>query len=123
MSNNANANIGCTHLGEYVDENELPPNHAFSQGEIVRPTVVADYVDIWAKDDGLKEFTVLLRDGRVAAVRGQGLKYLAPTIQGESGSYGVIVRSRGEEVLVGLFKIIEIVGIFHGEVRLDQKIA
>src|SRR5438477_11526607 len=106
----SNANAGCLLVGEYVDEAEVPPNLVVHRGEAVRTQVMAAYLDLWGRDDGAKEFTVLLRDGRVVAVRGQGLKHLPATVSGESGSYGIIVRAGGEEVLIALFKTIEVVG-------------
>ncbi len=123
MTNPVNANVGCFLVGEYVDEAELPANPAFSHGEIVRPQIVANYRDLWARDDSFKEFTVLLKDGRVVTVRGQGLKHFPAAVNGESGSYGVIARTGDEEVLIALFQVLEVVGIFHGEVRSDRKIA
>jgi hypothetical protein len=123
MTNQANAIVGCQLVGEFVDEADLPPNLPASRGEVVRPQVVASYLDLWARDDGSKEFTVLLKDGHVVAVRGQGLKHFPAAANGEGGSYGVIVRTGDEEVLVALFKVLEVVGIFHGEMRLDRKTA
>jgi hypothetical protein len=123
MTNRVNAHVGCQLVGEYVDEAELPTNLATHRSEIVRPHVVGEYRDLWGRDDGIKEFTVLLKDGRVVAVRGHGLKQLPPTTTGESGSYGVIVRTEAEEVFVALFKMLDVVGIFHGEMRSDRKSA
>jgi hypothetical protein len=122
MTNDTNANVGCLLVGEYVDEAELPANVAFGRGEAVRPQIVGNYLDLWGRDN-LKEFIVLLKDGRVIVVRGQGLKHLPGTVPGGTGSYGIVVRAGGEEVLVALFKDFETVGIFHGEVRSDLKIA
>ncbi len=123
MSEHTNANVGCLLVGEYVDEAELPADLAPHRGEVVRPDMAANYLDPWGSDDNLKEFTVLLSDGRVAAVRGHSLKHLPPTVAGESGSYGVIVRTGSEETLIALFKTDDVVGIFHGEMRSDRKSA
>jgi hypothetical protein len=122
MTNPANAHAGCLLVGEYVDEAELPANLAFHPREVVRPQVVASYLDLWGRDDG-KEFTVLLKDGRVVAVRGQGLKLLPGSQTGDGLVYGIVTRMSGEEVFVALFKSSEVVGIFHGEMRPDRKIA
>lgn len=123
MTDHSSADVGCHLVGEYVDEAELPANVAFHRGEVVRPQIVASHLDVWGSDDGIKEFIVLLKDGRTLAVRGHCLRHWPSTVPGESGSYGVVVRSGGEEVLVALFKIIEVVGVFHGEMRPDRKIA
>lgn len=121
MTNQADA--GCLLVGEYVDKADVPADLAPHRGEVVRPQVVANSVDIWVRDEAFKEFTVLLKDGRLVAVREQGLKHLPATISGESGSYGIVVRTESEEVLVALFATQEVVGIFHGEMRSDWKIA
>jgi hypothetical protein len=120
---NYNANVGCQLVGEYVDEAELPANVPVHSGEVVHAQIAANCLDFWARDNGFKEFTVLLKDGRVVAVRGHGLKLMPSTADGESGSYGILLRTEDEEVLIALFKIIEVVGIFHGEMRSDSKIA
>ena len=97
---------------------------ALHGGEVVRPHVVANYLDLWGKDDGFKEFTVLLKDDRVVAVRGQGLKHSPQS--GRAGRDRLLWHYRpswGREVLVALFKVVEVIGIFHGELRSDRKIA
>ncbi len=122
MTNHANATVGCLLVGEYVDEGECPTNLAFRRSEVVRPQVVANYLDLWGRDDGMREFTVLLKDGRTVAVRGHGLKH-EPNPPGEQDVYSIVVRAGGEEVLVALFKSHDVSGIFCGEVRSDRKIA
>ena len=88
----------------------------------MRPTVVANYLDLWGRDDGLREFTVLLKDGRVVAVRGHGLKHEPHPLAGQD-VFSVVVRTTTEEVLVAVFKSHEVAGIFHGDLRADRKIA
>jgi hypothetical protein len=122
MTNHVSANVGCLLVGEYVDEAECPTNLAFRRGEVVRPQVVANYLDLWGRDDGLKEFTVLLKDGRVVTVRGHNLKHSPHPVAGQD-VYRIVVRTTGEELLVALFKSGEVAGIFHGEMRSDRKIA
>jgi hypothetical protein len=122
MTNQVSATVGCLLVGEYVDEAECPTNLAFHQGEVVRPQVVANYLDLWGRDDGLKEFTVLLKDGRVVAIRGHGLKHSPHPLAGQD-VYSIVIRTKEEEMLVALFKSAEVAGIFHGELRSDRKIA
>jgi|SRR5579872_7467517 len=123
MANHSNAEVGCQLVGEYIDEAELPTNVTYHRGEVVRPQAVADYVDLWNGGGDLKDFTVLLKDGRTVAVRGHGLKHWPANVAGESGSYGIVMHSAKEEVLVAVFKVVEVIGIFHGEMRLDRKSA
>ena len=121
MTNHINTEAGCVLVGEYVDEGECPPGVA-RQSEVVRPEVVANFADIWTHDDGLREFTVLLKDGRILAVRGHGLKHEPSPREGQD-TYSIVVRSGEEELLVALFKSNDVSGIFCGVVRSDRKIA
>ncbi|HYT88195.1 MAG TPA: hypothetical protein VEL76_05710 [Gemmataceae bacterium] len=109
-------------VGDYLDEAECPTNLAFRRGEVVRPQVVANYLDLWGRDDGMREFTVLLKDGRVVAVRGHGLKHEPHPLAGQD-VFSIVVRTTTEEVLVALFKSADVAGIFHGDLRADRKIA
>lgn len=120
MANCANAEVGCLLVGEYVDTAELPANGAFHGGEVVRPQVVANYLDVWGRDDGFKEFTILLQDGRVVAVRGHSLKHSPHPVAGQD-VYGIVIRDAHQEVVVALFKSSDVAGIFHGEVRSDRR--
>ncbi len=123
MTDLAGVNTGCLLVAEYVDEAEIPADPAIPVGEVVRPHVVASYLDFWSTGQGIKDFTVLLKDDRVVSVRGHSLKIFPPSIPGESGSYGVVIQSAGEEVLVALFKIFEVIGIFSGKIGPDRKTA
>jgi hypothetical protein len=122
MANHVSATAGCLLVAEYVDEADCPTSLAFHRGEVVRPQVVGNFLDLWGRDDGVREFTVLLKDGRVVAVRGHGLKY-APHPHAGQDVYSIVVRTGGEEVLVALFKSDDVTGIFCGEMRADRKIA
>ncbi len=122
MMNSANAVTGCLLVGDYTDEAECPTNLVFQRGEAVRPLVVADYFDFWSRDEGLREFTVLLKDGRVVAVRGHGLKHEPRPLAGQD-IFSVVVRSTTAEALVAVFTSAEVTAIFHGDLRTDRKIA
>jgi hypothetical protein len=122
MNSPANATVGCLLVGEYVDEGDCPANLPSCRSEAVPTRLVANYLDLWGRDDGMREFTVLLRDGRVVVVRGHALKH-EPSPQGGQDVYGIVVRSGGEEVLVALFKSHDVSGIFCGELRSDRRIA
>lgn len=63
-------------------------------------------------------FTVLLRDQRTVTVSGHELKYIQnASNQTDYGSYGILSRSSGGEVLVALFRVSEVVGVFSGDLR------
>ncbi len=124
MTSHSGTNVGCLLVGEYVDEGELPEALAHlrdappSKAEVERPRLVGSYLDLWARDDRTKEFTVLLRDNRVVTVRGHGLKYLPNASNpADQGSYGILLRE-GEEVLVALFRVSEVTGVFSGDLRV-----
>ncbi len=121
MTSPANANIGCLLVGEYVDEGEIPPNTAYHCGEVVRPKAVASYLDLWSKDDGVREFTVLLRDSRVVTVRGHALKYVQnPANPGDYGSYAILARAEAGDITVALFRVTEVTGIFSGNMQHER---
>jgi hypothetical protein len=123
MTNHTSAPVGCLLVGEYVDEAGLPAQGELHRGEAVRPQTIACYLDLWAREDGVKVFTVLLKDGRVVAVRGHGLKPLPDSVTGEGLLYGIVTRTADGEAFVALFKSSEVVGIFHGELCPDRKMA
>jgi len=105
-----------------VDEAEAPANVPGPGGEVVRPHMVADPINLWGRDDDRKRFTVLMKDGRVLTVRGHGLKHTPHAVAGQD-VYSVVIRSAGEEVVVALFKNADVAGIFCGELCADRKIA
>lgn len=63
-------------------------------------------------------FTVLLRDKRTVTVFGHALKYIQnASNQTDYGSYGILARTGGDEVLVALFRVSEVIGVFSGDIR------
>jgi hypothetical protein len=63
-------------------------------------------------------FTVLLRDNRTVSVTGHALKYLQNASNpSDFGSYGILSHVGGAEVLVALFPVKEVTGVFIGEIR------
>lgn len=63
-------------------------------------------------------FTVLLRDKRTVTVFGHALKYVQnASNQTDYGSYGILSRAAGIEVLVALFRVSEVIGVFSGDLR------
>ncbi len=63
-------------------------------------------------------FTVLLRDKRTVMVYGHALKYVQNASNTtDYGSYGILSRTDGGEVLVALFRVSEVIGVFSGDIR------
>jgi hypothetical protein len=63
-------------------------------------------------------FTVLLRDQRSVTVYGHALKYIQnPSNPADYGSYGILSRVSGGEVLTALFRVSEVIGVFSGDLR------
>ncbi len=122
MTNNTNAEVGCRLVGEFVDDGGCHGTIALPPGEVVPTQVVATYVDLWRSEDGLREFTVLLKDGRSIAIRGNGLKHAIHPVAGED-VYSIVVRNNIDEVTVALFKSSDVAGIFEGAVGLERRIA
>ena len=57
MTNYINATAGCLLVGDYVDEAESPTTLATCRGEVFHLKVVANYLDLWRRDDGMTEVT------------------------------------------------------------------
>ena len=106
------ASTDCLMVGDYVDECDSSSNHA-THGEVVRPHTVLNFLDQWGHDEGTREFTVLMKDGRVVTVQGHTLKHDPHPVAGED-VYRIIVRTRSDEVIAALFKSADVAGIFHG---------
>jgi hypothetical protein len=122
LSNGPNANVGCLLVGEYMDEAASASNAVACSGEVVRPQLVASYVDLWATHDGMKDFTVLLRDNRIVTVRGHGPKYVQDTSNSEeAGSYAILAPSESGDITVAFFRVGEVTGIFCGNIRLSPQ--
>jgi hypothetical protein len=126
MTNHPKVDIGCSLVGDFVDEGDVPEAFAHlrgkpSQAEVERPRVVADYMDFGDAQDGNREFTVLLHNDRIVTVRGHALQYLPNTANpSDYGTYGVLTRSGKGEILVALFRVAEVTGIFDGDIRLSR---
>src|SRR2546421_29814 len=113
------ATTDCRLIGDYVDDGASPDQPACHQrGEVIRPQALYEYLDSWATHDGLRRFTVLMKDGRVAVIRGHSLKPSPHAVPGED-VYSIALRTNGEETTVALFKSAQVTGIFHGEIRAD----
>ena len=122
MKKYGDVDTGCRMVGEYVDEGEVPENLAHlknsmrsnSQVELTR--FVAHYIDS-SSDDGLeREFKILLIDHRIVSVRGHSLKFVQNAGNPQDfGSYGIVSRQGDTEVLVALFRVVEVQGVFTGD--------
>lgn len=72
-------------------------------------------------DDGIP-FTVLLRDKRTVTVFGHALKYVQDASnQSDHGSYGILSRTADTAVLVALFRVSEVIGVFSGDLREPEE--
>lgn len=49
MKNHLGATAGCHLIGEYLDEGEIPAGVAVSRGEVERPRLAADHLDLWGE--------------------------------------------------------------------------
>jgi hypothetical protein len=117
MAQDLNAVVYCDRFIEFTHEAEVPVELLGASGEPVPTELVATYDAYGVRDDAVKEFTVLLRDNRVVTVQGHGLKYLQnPANPNDYGSYAVLGPGEGGEVVVALFRVSEVTGIFNGTV-------
>jgi hypothetical protein len=46
MNDHPNAVSGCLMVAEYVDEGEIPKGLTFHAGEVIRPQVISEYLDV-----------------------------------------------------------------------------
>ena len=120
--NDVKTMVGCQMVGEFVDEGDSSPTSVYGRAEVVRPQIVANFVDECGHDGGMRDFTVLLKDGRVVRVRGHGLKHEPHPLAGQD-VFSIVVRTQAEEVLIALFKSADVDGIFYGDLSSDRKIA
>lgn len=123
MSDHAAENAGVLLVAEYVDDSGQPTGAPIAVGQGVPTRAVASYLDMANAGGGIIDFTVLLKDERIVSVRGEGLRVYPSSVPGGGGSYGIIAHAGGEEILIALFSIPEVVGIFSGEIRSERKIA
>jgi hypothetical protein len=116
MTPSTGVNTGCLLVGDYVDKNEVGEQPTGIAVGVAEPTrMIASYVDSWPGDTGSKVFKVLLRDNRVATVRGHSLQYLQnPSNPSDLGSYAILARAGAEEVTVAIFRVSEVTGVFTG---------
>jgi hypothetical protein len=116
MANPPDVDTGCTHLGKSVHDFPLLPgmeNAAIGENQL--PSVIHHFVDDWPGDIRTLQFQVLLHDNRTVSVRGHGLRYLQnPSNPSDLGSYAIVTRTGQGEVVVALFRVAEVTGIFSG---------
>ena len=124
MTPNLNANVERLLVGEFIDEAEPWNGPACRRAEVDRSCVLGPYIDVGSREAPIKPFTVLLKDNRVVTVRGSGLKYLANAGNpSDYGSYAVLAPAADGEVIVALFRVSEVTGIFSGDMPLPRESA
>ncbi len=130
MNDYANVEIGCRLVGEFVDRGEVSDSLADgkigldSHSQVERPRLVASFID--GPSDHLqdREFKVLLQNQRIATVRGHFVQFVPnPGPAGDSGSYGIVRRIENADVLVALFKVCEVTGVFSGDLSGSSEVA
>ena len=122
MTSDVNTIAGCQIVGNYVDEGDCLTTSSFHRAEVVRPQIVANVIDNWGPDEGMRNFTVLLKDGRMVHARGHGLKHEPHPLAGQD-VFSIVVRTETEEALIAFFKSADIDGISYGDVNPARKIA
>lgn len=55
MTNHVKASAGCLLVGEFVDEAEIPADLVYHRGEVVRPRLAGDFVDVGSNNSGVTE--------------------------------------------------------------------
>jgi hypothetical protein len=116
MAQSIGVNTGVFFVGEIVAENEIAAKSGpESASQAQRTEFIGTFDDSGAGDIDSMQFKVLLQDNRVVTVRGHGLRYLQnPSNPSDLGSYAILSRNHQEEVLVALFRVSAVTGIFTG---------
>jgi hypothetical protein len=130
MSSQSKVDTRCRIVGDYVDVGEIPESLANSKNDVTsnrqaaRTRLVATYLDSWAQDRAEMEFKVLLCDQRVVTVRGHAVKFVPNAANPQDhGSYGIVLHVGDQEHLVALFRVVEVKGVFTGELDQSRQIA
>jgi hypothetical protein len=110
--------VECILVGDFVDEGPIPPG-AVHSGEVVRPSVLFEYVDAGTKYKDVVDFNVILRDERVVTVWCKALQFL-PTGSNATNcsSLGFVVGDGDEEVEVANFPVNEVTSVLSGDIQL-----
>jgi hypothetical protein len=118
MAHHINATVECHMVGEFVAEGEVPPELVGTSAEVCPTEIVASYESYDIREAQANEFSVLLRDNRVVTVQGHSLKYLQnPVNPADYGSYAILRTGESGEVVVALFPVSEVIGIFNGRMK------
>ena len=107
----------------YGGEGELPGDDAAARVSFVNTPAVQrlDVQPASAVPGAASKFTVLLRDNRTVTVYGHTLRYVPhAAAPADAGSYGVVSRVDGAEVLVALFPLSEVRGVFRGDLATSD---
>lgn len=112
--------IGCQMVGEYIDEGAIPEEFShlkkYARCETDLTHFVGEYVDADGVAEDEREFQVLLTDQRVIRIRGHCLTFVENKANPQDfGSYGITRRKGNSEMLVALFRVVEVRGVFTGE--------
>lgn len=118
--------VGCKIVGEFVDEMVSDAEIA-ANGVSVPPNRIVVFEDamfeeIKAERNDLRDFQILLKDGRTAIVRGHGLRHEL-TNDLASGIYSILLQTPSREIEIAVFNTTDVIGIFEGELRRDLKSA
>ncbi len=104
--------VECRMIGDFVDQGEVPLDLKVTQGEPVRPRLLTEVVE----SEPELAFTVLLKDGRVAVVRGHHLQH-EPSTENGLEIFTVHQRMETSERVVAVFNSRDVAGIFYGDLR------
>jgi hypothetical protein len=117
---------GCKVVGEFFDE-MVSDKEVAAKGVAVPPDRIVVFEDAMFEDVidekcDLRDFQVLLKEGRTALVRGHGLKH---ELDGNTnlGTYSILLQTPSREVEIAVFNAADVIGIFEGELRRDLKSA
>ena len=112
MPHQTNVSTDCRLVASFVDEGELPEKVEMHTGEPVRTRLLAEFIE----DEPELAFTVLLKDGRTAIVRGHQLHH-EPASETGLEVFSIFQRTHESDRVVAVFNSADVAGIFHGDLR------
>ena len=115
-----NVDVDCELVGDFVDQGIKTTPGMIGQKVDVDTQLVWESIEYDLQQHPTRPFTILLKDGNRAIVRGRALKIIPKTDPSSAENYAILTHTNGKDVVVGLFPSHDVVGIFHGEMELTN---
>src|SRR5262245_26845078 len=123
MTPSINATVECELIGEFTDDASALRSTSemlASNGEIVSTNILAEFTDDaavqFSETAAARNFVVLLKSySHAITVRGHEVNYLSQEKMGSATSFAIVAREGDEEIIVAMFPMSEVIGIYEGD--------